>query len=93
MTNSSPTRNIICWTFGMLFFVIGILNMILVHVVPGIIYVLISLIYLPTVDTWMKAKLGFSIPFIAKVIVGLVILWATLAVGDLMEVFEGYMGH
>lgn len=84
--------NIISWIFGIIFFVIGVLNAILVHPVPGTFYILLSFIYLPSTNTILKKKFGFSIPLAVKIILGLVILWGTLAVGDLMEMFESYLG-
>ena len=91
-TNSgSKSRNIIIWIFCLLFFVLGVLNIIFVHVVPGIIYLVFSLLYLPATNTFFKNRFGFLIPFALKVVFGLVVLWATLAVGDLMEMFEDYI--
>lgn len=78
--------NITSWIFGAVFFVIGALNAILVHPVPGIFYLLLSLIYLPPVSAFIKKKLGLAIPFWVKIVLGLVILWGTLAVGDLAEI-------
>ena len=78
--------NITSWIFGVVFLVIGVLNAILVHPVPGIFYLLLSLVYFPPVSILIKKKLGFEIPFWAKVVLGLVILWGTLAVGDLAEI-------
>lgn len=92
MKNKSKVRNIICWIFIVVFFVIGILNMILIHPIPGMFYLLISFIYLPSTNTFLNNKFGFSIPLVVKIIFGLVILWATLAVGDLMEMFESWLG-
>lgn len=74
------------WIFGAIFFVTGILNLWLVHPVPGIFYLLLSLGYLPQTDAFVKRTLGFSIPPAVKIVVGLVILWGTLAVGDLAEI-------
>lgn len=71
--------------FGLVFVATGVLNLLLVHPVPGIFYLLLSLVYFPFIDTFLKTKLGFSIPFAIKIIVALVILWGTLAVGDLAE--------
>lgn len=84
-------RNIISWVFGIVFFVIGVLNAVLVHIVPGIFYLLLSLIYIPATNILIKKKLGFCIPLTVKILLGLVILWGTLAVGDLMEMFEAYL--
>lgn len=79
--------NIISWIFGVVFFMIGVLNAILVHPVPGAFYIILSFVYFPPVDNLLKKRLGFSIPFAVKVILGLIILWGTLAVGDLAEIF------
>ncbi|MFH1412436.1 MAG: hypothetical protein ABIG10_00185 [bacterium] len=86
-------NNIISWIFGIVFFVIGVLNMFLVHPVPGGFYLLLSLVYFPPVSAIFKKRLGFSIPYIVKIILGFVILWGTLAVGELMEMFEAWLGH
>lgn len=80
------------WTFAVVFFVLGVLNAIFIHLVPAAFYILLSLFYIPQTNTFLKRKLGFSIPPIAKLIVGLFVLWATLAVGDLMEMFESWLG-
>ena len=77
---------IISWIFGVLFFVIGVLNAFLVHLVPGISYLILSFIYFPPISAIFKERFGLSIPFAVKVILGLVILWGTLAVGDLAEI-------
>lgn len=78
---------IISWMFGIVFLVIGVLNVLLVHPVPGVLYLLISVIYFPPANAILERKLGFSIPFVVKVILAIIILWGTLAVGDLAEMF------
>ncbi len=81
------TKNIfISWLFGLLFVGIGVLNIALVHPVPGIAYLVIALLYFPITNTFLKTKARFAIPLGAKVTVGLVVLWGTLAVSDLAEV-------
>jgi hypothetical protein len=82
----SAVFKVISWLFGSLFFVIGILNLFLVHPVPGIFYLLISLTYLPQTNNLFKKKIGFPIPLKVKVLVGFVILWGTLAVGELADI-------
>jgi hypothetical protein len=72
--------------FTFVFVVIGILNVALVHPVPGVFYLLVSLIYLPQTESLLSKKFGLRIPFVAKIILGFVILWGTLAVGDLAEI-------
>ncbi len=86
-------KNIINWIFSIVFLTIGVLNIFLVHPVPGIFYLLLSLVYLPPISTIIKKRFDFSIPYIVKIILGLVILWGTLAVGELMEIFEAWLGH
>lgn len=65
--------------------------MIFVHLVPGAIYLLISLVYLPNTNTFLKKKFGFSIPIVLKLILAVLVLWFTLGLGDLMEIFEFWM--
>ena len=70
------------------FFVIGVLNIFLVHIIPGVFYILLSFFFFPPANKFLKKKFGFTISPVVKIILGLVILWGTLAVGDLMEIFE-----
>ena len=88
MKTESEHWNIVWWVFCLIFFVLGILNVILVHIVPGAIYILLAFLYLPWTNTFIKKRLGFSIPPVLKLILGLIVLWGTLAVGDLMEIIE-----
>ena len=92
MKNKSNVGNITSWIFVVLFFIIGVLNLIFVHSVPGLVYLVLSLIYVPSSNVFLKNKFGFSIPLVVKIILGLVILWATIAVGDLMEMLESWLG-
>ncbi|MBT8236899.1 MAG: hypothetical protein KJO04_11945 [Bacteroidia bacterium] len=91
MDKDSKSWNIISWTFGLLFLVIGILNLFLIHPVPGIFYLAVSLFYLPPISKAIEKRLGFSIPVWLKIAFALLLLWATLAVGDLMEYLEDYI--
>lgn len=87
MNKKSNILNIISWIFGIVFFVVGVLNVILVHFVPGMLYLLISVIYLPPTNTILGKRFDLSIPNVVKIILGIVVLWGTLAVGDLAEMF------
>jgi len=91
MKNDSKSWNTINWIFFIVFVLIGVLNIIFVHVVPGIIYILISIVYLPPTNKFLKKKFGFSIPIVMKAILAVLVLWFTLGVGDLMEMFESWM--
>ena len=87
-SNSSPMISTIAgWSFGILIFIIGILNLIQVHPVPGIAYMLLAFIYFPFVNNYMFDKFGFRIPAFVKIILGIVIMWFTLGVSDLAEIY------
>ena len=88
MSGPSSIGHISSWGFGLLLVVIGLLNIILVHPVPGLIYLVLACIYMPPTAVWLKKKISFSIPRAVKIILGLLIMWVTLGVGDLMEIFE-----
>lgn len=74
------------WAFGLILLTIGIANMILVHPVPGVMYVLFSLVYFPPADELFREKLGLAIPMAVKIILGFVIIWFTLGISDLAEI-------
>lgn len=76
------------WVIGLLFLGIGILNLIYVHWVPFLFYTLVSLIYIPPISGRIEGYAGLRIHFIFKILLAFLLLWATLGVGDLMEVFE-----
>jgi len=76
------------WFFWAILLVIGILNIVLIHPVPGIIYIILSFIYFPNTNEFLKQKFRFSILPVVKVVLAILIMWFTLGVGDLMELFE-----
>ena len=80
--------NLVNWTLGAIVFIIGALNLFLVHPVPGIIGLFLSLIYLPHVNTMLSKNFGFAIPLAAKVFLGLVVIWFTLGVSDLGDMLD-----
>lgn len=85
MNSKSNIKNIISWIFAIIIFTIGVLNLFLVHPVPGIVYILLSLLFIPFVNNFIKKKLGFGIHFAALVILFLIIMWGTLSITDLAE--------
>ncbi|MBT8179838.1 MAG: hypothetical protein HKP60_12040 [Eudoraea sp.] len=93
MNIKNKTWDTIFWVIAILFLLLGILNAIYIHHIPAIFYMLISLFYVPPLARLAKEKLGFGIPRIIKLLFALFILWATLAIGELMELFESYLGH
>ncbi|HCY20387.1 TPA: hypothetical protein DIC40_00650 [Patescibacteria group bacterium] len=68
-------KNIISRFFGILFLTIAILNAVLIHRVPGVLYTLFSLIYFPPIQKIARKFFNFSIPFFLKILLALVILW------------------
>jgi len=80
--------NITSWLFFVVVLTIGILNVILVHPVPGGLYLLLSLIYFPPANAVLKKKFGYSIPRILIVILGIAIIWFTLGVSDLGDMID-----
>lgn len=76
------------WGFWFLFFSIGILNIIYIDEVLGTGYLLISFIYLPPIYNFLKRNYNIELwPFI-KIIIAFLVLWFTLGVSDLFELFE-----
>ncbi|WP_299702674.1 hypothetical protein [uncultured Pontibacter sp.] len=76
------------WIFGTIVFTVGILNLLLVHPVPGIAYLMLSLIYFPLANTYLMKKTGFVIPVIIKVTLGIVLIMFTLGVSDLGDMID-----
>lgn len=79
---------IFSWIAGILVFTIGLLNLILVHPVPGIIGILLSVIFFPPVNEFLFHKFGFRIPFVVKIVLALAIFWFTLGVSDLGDMID-----
>lgn len=82
------TAPIINWLFALVVFAIGVLNVFLVHPVPGAIYLLLSLVYFPPANDLLWERFGFSIPSVVKIILGVVIIWFTLGVSDLGDMID-----
>lgn len=86
MVAKISTSYVAGWLFASLLVVIGVANLVLVHPVPGTVYILLSLLYLPPVNEFMATRFGFVIPMAVKIILGIFILWFTLGVSDLAEI-------
>ncbi|QIL76321.1 hypothetical protein [Hymenobacter sp. HDW8] len=82
--------SIIGWGFGMVVFAVGVANLFLVHPVPGIVYLFLSLLYLPPVNVLIKERTGFYIPTIVKIILGIIIIQFTLGVSDLGDMIDDF---
>jgi hypothetical protein len=86
--NKSIFLNIISWLLGTLVFIIGVSNIIWVHPVPGVVFLLLSLIYFRPATNFLQRKVGVTIPLAVKIILGLVIIWFTLGVSDLGDMID-----
>ena len=76
------------WSFAGLVAAIGLANLVLVHPVPGAVFLLLSLVYPPPATAWLKAKTGLHIPAVVKIILGVLILQFTLGVSDLGDMID-----
>jgi len=85
LNGKSNVKNIISWIFTVILFTVGVLNLILVHPVPGLIYLFLALICLPQTSTYLKKKFGFAIPFVLKIILFLLFMWYSLAMGEVWQ--------
>jgi hypothetical protein len=81
--------NIIGWLFGVVAFAIGIVNTFWGNDPGfGIFILLLSFIYFPPVNVILQKWTGFSIHIIVKIIIGFLIIWAALGVGELFDKIE-----
>ena len=84
-------ERIVNGVFGLIVFTLGFLNMILVHPVPGSVFLMLSLIYFPPVNELIRKNFGFAIPLVFKIILGLILIWFTLGVSDLGDIIDGWL--
>jgi hypothetical protein len=75
-------------TFGLLVLALGVLNAFLVHLVPGVVYGLLSLVYFPATNVYQRSRFHVSIPPGVKIVLGIVILWFTLGISDLGDMID-----
>lgn len=82
------TYPLLGWFFGLVIAIVGVLNLVLVHPVPGIVYLLLSLVYFPPANVYLKRHLGFSIPVAIKIMLAVVLFMFTLGVSDLGDMID-----
>lgn len=86
---SSGIWNVISWVFGLAVFTNGILNMFLGNdFALGVAFVFMSLVYFPPVNRYLKMRFGFSFSPFLKILLAVLLLWITAAVG---AIAEGYV--
>lgn len=91
MKNKLHILNVLSWVFALSVFGIGILNLVLVHPVPALIYFLLSFIYFPFVNELVVKKYSFSIPVWLKLILAIAIIMFTLGVSDLGDMIDDWL--
>lgn len=89
MNSKSIAANTISSIFGLAFLAAGLINAFWGNDPGfGIFIVILSFIYFPPVTALIKRWTGVSIPLIAKIGLGLFIIWASLGVGELFAKIE-----
>ncbi|MCD6018216.1 MAG: hypothetical protein K0S53_1337 [Bacteroidetes bacterium] len=88
MKNKLHILNVLGWVFGLSVFVVGVLNLILVHPIPALIYVVLSFIYFPPTGKLIRKKYDLLIPSWMKIILAIVIVMFTLGVSDLGDIID-----
>jgi len=74
------------WIFGFVVFVIGVINAFWGNdPIFGAAIVLMSFAFIPPTGELFKKITGFAIPMAVKIILGILILWAALGVGELVD--------
>ena len=77
-------ENIVSWIFGVIAFAIGIINTFWGNdPLFGIFVLVCSFVFFPPLNELFKKWIGFAIPRIVKVLLGLFIIWAAIGVGEL----------
>jgi hypothetical protein len=91
VNDGSTALNIISWLFGIVFFAIGVVNTFWGNDPGfGVFIILLSLVYFLPVNAILKRMTGFSIPGIriVKILLGILIVWAAMGVGELFDKIE-----
>ena len=73
------------WGFWGLVIVLAILNGVFVSAGIGLGLLVLSLIYVPPINDRMQESLGFTVPPIAKIILGMVIIWVSMVATEVLD--------
>ena len=86
MNNESQVSSTLSWLFALAVLGIGIVNTFWGNDPGfGVFLILLSLVYVPPLNVTLKEKTGLAIPGIAKIALGVFIMWASLGVGELFD--------
>ncbi|MCC2546513.1 hypothetical protein LJY25_08665 [Hymenobacter sp. BT175] len=83
---SSTLADLAGWLFGLIGLAIGVVNTFWGNDPGfGIFIALLALLYVPPVNGWIRQKTGFAVPLLARIVLGFLIIWAALGVGELFH--------
>lgn len=83
---STKVLSITGWVFGLAVFAVGIINTFWGNDPGfGIFLLLLSLVYFPFANVILKERLGFQVPLLVKILLGVFIVMAALGVGELFD--------
>jgi hypothetical protein len=86
MKNTTVGWNIISWFFGLLVLAIGVINIFWGNDFGfGVFILILSFVYYPPANSFLKRRFGFSIHYSLKILLAIFILWAALGVGELFD--------
>lgn len=86
MEDRNVIGELLGWTFGIIFFVIGLINVFWGNDPEfGVFIVLASLVFIPSANKIFNNITGWKIPVYMKVLLGAFILWAAIGVGELPD--------
>ena len=88
MEGKITALNLVNAILGITVFAIGVLNVLLVHAIPGVIFILFSFLYLPRANPVIQKKFGVKIPSMVKILLGIVLIWFTLGISDLGDMID-----
>lgn len=88
MNKTLNAGNLFSVLFAIVLFAFAVLNLFLVHPVPGIIYLFLTFLYLPQANNLLWNRLSFPIPLLVKISLGIVIIMFTLGVSDLGDMID-----
>ena len=84
--NQSIFYSIMGWIFGIIFLTIGLINTFWGNDAGyGAFIILLSFVFYPPLNSILREKLGFSIPLLLKIVIGLFIIWSAIGVGELFD--------
>ena len=86
LNQGSIAGNIASWVFGIIVLAIGLVNAFWGNdSLFGVMIVGLSFVYYPPINVLFKKITGHSIPLVVKIVLGLLIIWVALGVGELLD--------